>query len=259
MTEEQELYEPTRKLLRSRGYRAVITHGKANVKIWIGDIFPYKEHVEPDVVGVTRSWTDTVCVEAKAELAGKEVFDVLGKCMVWRLIARNVYLAMPEQKGLKTNGFRSLGIGLITVSEAGEPREAVAPSGYMEQDNVKSQELYNQALRAVTSEYGVLEIDYASATSTSKGWKVPIAMKNIGSQPVKVLGILLAGKSYEAYQCQFEPEAIQRSIPFEVPVNSEREVTLLIPKNTSLENKSLQIDLPIEDGIEKGFSVYLSI
>lgn len=105
--EEQELYVPTRRLLRSRGYRAVITHGKANVKIWIGDILPYKEHIEPDVVGVTRSWTETVCVEAKAELTGKEVFDVLGKCMVWRGIARNVYLAIPDQKGLKTSGFKA--------------------------------------------------------------------------------------------------------------------------------------------------------
>jgi len=244
--------------LRSRGYRAVITHGKANVKIWIGDIFPYKEHVEPDVVGVTRSWTDTVCVEAKAELTGKEVFEILGKCMVWRTIARNVYLAIPEQKGLKTNGFKMLGIGLITVNNTGEAREVVAVSGYAEQDSVKSQELYNQALRAVTSEYGVLEVDYANAMPTGEGWKVPIVMNNIGSQPVKVLGILLDRKSYEAYHCRFEPEVFQRSIPFEVPVNSERKITLLIPKNTSLENKSLQIDLPIEDGIEKGFSVYLS-
>ena len=209
-------------------------------------------------MGVTRSWTETVCVETKAELTGKEVFEVLGKCIVWRTIAGNVYLAIPEQRGLKTNGFRSLGIGLITVNEAGEAKEVVAPSGYMEKDNVKSQELYNQAFRAVTSEYGVLEVGYASATSTSEGWKIPIAIKNIGSQPVKVLGILLNGKSYEAYHSQFEPEAIQRSIPFGVAVNSERKFTLFIPKNTALENKSMQIDLPIEDGIERGFSVYLS-
>jgi len=209
-------------------------------------------------VGVTRSWTETVCVEAKAELTGKEIFEVLGKCMAWRTIARNVYLAIPEQRGLKTNGLRSLGIGLITVNESGEAKEVVEPSGYMRQDDVKSQELYNQALRAVTSEYGVLEVGYASATSTSEGWKVPIAIKNIGSQPVKVLGILLNGKSYEAYHCRFEPEAIQQSIPFEVAVNSERKVTLVIPRNASLEKKSLQIDLPTEDGIEKGFSVYLS-
>jgi len=256
--EEEELYEPARKLLRSRGYRAVITHGKASVKIWVGDIFPYKEHVEPDVVGVTRSWTDTVCVEAKAELAGKEVFDVLGKCMVWRTIAKDVYLTMPEQKGLKTTGFGSLGIGLITVSKAGEAKEILTPSGYVAHDNVKSQELYNQAFRAVTSEYGVLEIDYASATPTVEGWKVPIAMKNVGSQPVKVLGILLNGKPYEVYHCLFEPEEILRSVPFEVPANSENKITLLIPKNTSLMNKSLRIDVSIDDGVEKGFSVYLS-
>jgi len=255
--EEYELYEPTRKLLRSRGYRAVITHGKANVKIWVGDIFPYKEHVEPDVVGVTRSWTETVCVEAKAELTGKEVFEVLGKCMVWRTIARNVYLSIPEQRGLKTNGFKSLGIGLITTNEKGEARELVSPSGYLEQDVIKSQELYNQALRAVTSEYGVLEVGYSSATSTDEGWEVPITMKNIGSQPVKVLGILLNGKPYEAYHCKLKPEAIRQSIPFEVAVNSERKVALLIPKNASLEGTSLQLDIPIEDGIEKGFSVYL--
>jgi len=235
-----------------------VTHGKANVKIWIGDILPYKEHIEPDVVGVTRSWTDTVCVEAKAELVGKDVFDAIGKCMIWRGIARNLYLTIPEQKGMKTSAFKALGLGLIIVDGQGNAKELVAPSGYMEQDNVKSQELYNQALRAVTSEYGVLDVDYARATLTDEGWRIPIAMKNIGSQAVKVLGVLLNGKPFQAYDCQLEPDAIH-SIPFEVPADSERRLSLFIPKNAPVEKgKSVEIDFPVEDGIEKGPSVYLS-
>jgi len=50
--------------------------------------------------------------------------------------------------------------------------------------------------------------------------------------------------------CQFESEAIRRLIQFEVAINSERKFILLILKNASLE-KSLQINLRIEDSIEK--------
>jgi hypothetical protein len=175
--------------------------------------------------------------------------------MIWRGIARNVYLAMPEQKGLKTSAFKALGIGLIVVAEQGSAKELVAPSGYIEQDNVKSQELYNQALRAAISQYGILEVDYPRATPTDEGWKIPIAMKNIGSQTVRVLGVLLSGKPYEAYSCQLQPVRP----PFEVPADSEYTISLFIPKTAPLEKgKSVEIDFPVEDGIEKGASVYLS-
>ena len=67
------------------------------------------------------------------------------------------------------------------------------------------------------------------------------------------------GKSYQAYACRLEPEGAQESIPFEITANSERKINLFIPKDARLErDKSVEIDLPVEDGIEKGFSVYLS-
>jgi len=257
--EEKELYEPTRRFLRSRGFRAVITHGKANVKIWIGDVLLYKEHIEPDVVGVTRSWTDTVCVEAKADVGGKDVFEILGKCMTWRIAARNVYLAIPMQRGLKADALRLLGIGLITVNEKGEAHEVISPSGYMPQDSVKSQELYSQALRAVASEYGLLEISYASATPISEGWQIPLTMKNIGAELIKVLDILIDGKPYLAYNCRVEPETTL-PLPFEIAPTSEHKLSLWVPRSPTFEKgKSIQIDLQVEDGVEKGFSVYLSI
>jgi len=255
--EEKELYEPARRFLRARGLRAVITHGKAIVKIWVGDILPYKEHVEPDVIGVTRSWTDTVCIEAKADVAGKDVFEILGKCMTWRIAARNVYLALPVQRGLKTDALKLLGIGLILVSEKGEAHEVIPPSGYVPQDSAKSQELYSQALRAVASEYGLLEVSYASATSVPEGWQVPLIMKNIGAQQINVLNILIDSKPFTMYNCSVQPEPLLPSAPLQIAPNYERKLSLLIPKSPAFEKKSIQIDLQVEDGVEKGFSVYL--
>jgi len=256
--EEKELYEPARRFLRSRGFRAVITHGKANVKMWVGDVLPYKAHIEADVIGVTRSWTDTVCVEAKAGIAGKDVFEILGKCMVWRIAARNVYIAMPVEKGLKADALKLLGIGLITVNEKGEANEVIPPSGYIPQDSAKSQELYSQALRAVASEYGLLEISYANATLTLEGWQIPLTMKNIGAQQIKVLNILIDGKPYLLYKCHVKPEPVLPSAPLQIAPSSERKLSLSIPRDPALEEKSIQIDLQVEDGVEKGFSVYLS-
>jgi len=257
--EENELYEPARRFLRSRGFRAVITHGKANVKIWVGDVLAYKEHIEADVIGITRSWTDTVCVEAKADVAGKDVFEILGKCMLWRIVARNVYLAMPLQRGLKADALKLLGIGLITVNEKGEGYEVIPPSGYIPQDSAKSQELYSQALRAVASEYGLLEISYASPTPIPEGWQIPLPVKNIGAQQIKVLNILIDGKPYATCNCRLEPESLSPSVPLEIAPNSEHEFNLSVPRSPTFEKgKSIQIDLQVEDGIEKGFSVYLS-
>jgi len=255
--EEKELYEPARRFLRSRGYRAVVTHGKANVRIWVGDVLPYKEHVEADVIGITRSWTDTVCVEAKADIAGKEVFEIIGKCVLWRIAARNVYLAMPMQRGLKADALKLLGIGLLTVNDKGEVHEVIPPSGYAQQDSTKSQELYNQALRAVVSEYGLLEISYANATPTREGWQIPLGMKNTGTQQIKVLNILIDGKPYSMRGCRVEPESVLPSNPLEIGPGSEREISLWVPRSQAFEGKSIQIDLQVEDGLEKGFSVYL--
>jgi hypothetical protein len=257
--EEKELYEPARRFLRSRGFRAVITHGKANVKIWIGDILPYKEYIEADVIGITRSWTDTVCVEAKADIAGKEVFEILGKCMLWRIVARNIYIAMPVHRGLKADALKLLGIGLITVNEKGEAHEAIPPSGYVQQDSAKSQELYNQSLRAVVSEYGVLEVSYASATPVHEGWQIPLEMKNIGTQQIKVLNVLINGKPYTTSNCRMEPVSVLPSSPLEIVPGSEYKLRLWVPKTATFEKtRSIQIDLQVEDGVEKGFSVYLS-
>jgi hypothetical protein len=174
--------------------------------------------------------------------------------MLWRIAARNVYLAMPAQRGLKTDALKLLGIGLITVNEKGEVHEVIPSSGYIPQDSAKSQELYSQALRAVASEYGLLEISYASATAVPEGWQIPLAMKNIGAQQIKVLNVLIDGKPYETYNCHVEPKP-----PLEIAPSSEHKISLLVPRDRTFEKgKSIQIDLQVEDGVEKGFSVYLS-
>jgi hypothetical protein len=275
--EENELYEPVRRFLRLFGYRAVVTHEKGNVSIWIGDILPYKEYIEPDVVGVTRSWIDSVCVEAKAKLVGENLFEVVGKCAIWQAIVRKVYLAIPESRSLKTDGLKTLGMGLLTVDEGGEVRELLEPSTQgIAQDVVKSQEFFNQGLRGVMLEHGVLDIDSANATLTPQGWRVPFAMKNVGSRNIMVESILMNGNPCQAYNCEIDVEhrlvtellphrtkevltLRESKLPFDLAPKSECTVTMMIPKDTKIpENRWMQIDAAVdEEGIEKGFSVYL--
>jgi hypothetical protein len=254
----------------------VVTHEKGNVSMWIGDILPYKEYIEPDVVGVTRSWADSVCVEAKARLVGENLFEVVGKCVIWRAIVPKVYLAILDSKALKTDGLKRLGLGLLTVDEGGEVGELLEPSTQgIAQDVVKSQEFFSQALRGVMLEHGVLDIDSATATLTPQGWRVPIAMKNVGSQAITVESILMNGNPCQAYNCEIDVEhrlltelpphrtkevlTLRASeLPFVLAPESECTVTMLISKGAKIpENRWMHIDAAVDDeGIEKGFSVY---
>lgn len=160
---------------------------------------------------------------------------------------------------MRTDGFKALGVGLLTVGDNKEAKEVLPPSGYVAQDNVKSQELFNQTLRAVTSEYGVLEIDFANPKAISDGWNVPLAVKNIGSQTVRVLGLLLNDRPYQALKAKVNLGTSQVVFPLEIIPSAERKLDLFIPFDSSFErNASIQIDVPVDDGLEKGFSVYLS-
>jgi len=78
-------------------------------------------------------------------------------------------------------------------------------------------------------------------------------MKNIDSQTTRALGVLINGKPYQAYGCRLDETVLasMRTFPLEIVAGSEHKVDLVIPKGASVErNSSLQIDLPVEDGIE---------
>ena len=66
---QEVLFAPLQNWLESKGYYSLVTHGRKEVGMWIGDLFPSKVYIEPDLVGVryrqigTRSWTDMICIE----------------------------------------------------------------------------------------------------------------------------------------------------------------------------------------------------
>ncbi len=259
---EEVLYEPIRKWLRSKGYKALITGNRKEVSIFVGDILPAKANIEPDVVGITDSYSDNVCVEAKAEI--DSIFDVIGKCKIWQLASRHVYLAVPPSDGFKTEGLAAMGVGLLFVSE-NSVEEVLKPNYYGTNDSAKSEELFNQAFRAIKSHYGVLDRVYPQVASKDDCWEVKFAAKNIGSKPIKIIDVLLDGLSFSARRCKLHTNEASRQIlvetnglPVEVMAGRSYEFLLEIPKEGSSKSGiRISVDFRLEDAVEKGSSLFL--
>ncbi len=250
------MYEPIRKWLRLKGYRALVTGGKKEVSIFVGDILPAKANIEPDVVGITDSWTDNVCVEAKAEI--DNIFEVIGKCKIWQLASKHVYLAVPPTDGFKTEGLGVMGLGLLFVSE-NSVEEVLKPNYYGTTDNAKTQELFNQAFRAIKSHYGVIDRIYPQVSSHTDKWTVKCTVKNIGSQAIKIFDILLDGTSYARRNCKILTKVPSDNTPVEIKAGDSCEFILEVPKESSSKaGVSVSLDFRVQDGLEKGSSFYLS-
>jgi hypothetical protein len=109
---QQLLYEPIRKWLKSHNIQSVITGGKRkNLVIPIGDLIPTKAYGVPDIMGIRENQVVIVEVETKLE----KIFEVVGKCMLWKTMATLVYAAYPLNKVDKIRLFERLGIGLLGV------------------------------------------------------------------------------------------------------------------------------------------------
>jgi len=256
------IYEPIRKWLRSRGYRALVTGGKKEVSIFVGDILPAKANIEPDVVGIADSWSDNVCVEAKPEKI-VNIFDVIGKCIIWQLASKSVYLAVPSSDGFRKEGLAKMGLGLLFVS-GDTVQEVVAPNYYGPVDDSKSQEFYNQSLRAIRSHYGVIDGFYPKVESLADRWAVRFTAKNIGSKPIKVLDLLLDGVPYSRKNCALVVKLLSvgtssrvNQIPLDIESGAGCDFSLEIPKTSVKGGSNLRLDFSVEDGTEKGSSFYL--
>lgn len=113
--EQKELYEPIRKWLESNAFRVLITGGnEQQLVIPIGDILPTRVHMIPDIVAIKESEHRAVIVEVETDL--KKLLEVIGKCMVWKVIATFVYVAYPLEKCKRFKVFEKLGLGLLGVS-----------------------------------------------------------------------------------------------------------------------------------------------
>lgn len=187
---QESLFKPLTEWLEFKGYYSLVTHNRKEVGIWIGDLFPSKTYIEPDVVGVRSSWTDTICVEV--EVKPDEIFEIIGKCMVWKLIASRVYLSYPKQKGFKTSGFEKLNIGLLEVSD-NQVKEIFTPRSEGLWDTSKSQELFNQVWNVIRSQprESRIQITGVNAYKYEDKWSVTIQFRNTGSTEVMLTELLI--------------------------------------------------------------------
>jgi hypothetical protein len=194
--EEKALFEPLTIWLESQGYYSLITHNRKEIGIWIGDLFPSKTYIEPDVVGVRSSWTETICIEARVKIESGTLFEILGKCKVWKLITDKVYFAYPKQLGFKISGFQKLNIGLLEVSNS-HVREVFAPKIEAVQDPTKSQELFNQVWNVIRSQSreSMIQITKIDAYKYENKWNVTVRFRNTGSDELTLTELLINEKT----------------------------------------------------------------
>jgi hypothetical protein len=128
-----------KKWLESRGYLAMITHGKSiSFPIW--NAFPERSHIIPDVVGVKEGASEhLVIIEKENDI--KDIFSAIGKCMLWKTMASVVYLAYPADRRKKLSGLRKLGIGLLNIKQ-NEVEELIPMLPQESGDLFKSLELH---------------------------------------------------------------------------------------------------------------------
>lgn len=110
---QEVYYEPIKKWLQAHNFRAIIGGPKSKVVVPISDMLPSRVHLIPDIIGVKDDMVVIVEVETNLD----KLFEVMGKCMVWKTVAKLVYIAYPIEKCQKLEVFQRLGLGLLSVSE----------------------------------------------------------------------------------------------------------------------------------------------
>ena len=110
--EQIKLYEPIKKWLESKGFDVVSDAEK--IPVLVKDIFPIRSWIHPDVVGI-KSINEVCVVEVEINL--DKIWEVMGKCMLWKTTATFVYIAFPKEKCNKFEVLKKFGIGLLGVSK----------------------------------------------------------------------------------------------------------------------------------------------
>lgn len=126
---EDQLYEPIRSWLQTKGLIAEITaRRRPKFLIPVGDYLGVS-YIEPDVVAHDPTSKKTVAIEVKSD--AMFIFDGIGRCIALRAIADLVYLALPKRLASNVRNPQLLekaGIGLLSVSDAGEVEEVIKAS-----------------------------------------------------------------------------------------------------------------------------------
>lgn len=114
---QKDLYEPIKAWLQTRGVRALISGTQMTMVLPISDLIsmPYKV---PDLIGVDGQ-SHVVIIEVEKDK--KRFFDALGRCSLWKCMAKFVYMAFPKGEIIRAPFLKKLGIGLLEVeTEAGQ-------------------------------------------------------------------------------------------------------------------------------------------
>jgi hypothetical protein len=122
---QQSFYEPVKAWLQDQGFECLITDGKRRqLVIPVTDLVPLRSYAVPDVVGVRGDGQDRQVVVVEVETKTDTFFSLLGKWMMWKVVATFVYAAFPVEEAVKFKLLERLGIGLLDVS-GGRIKEVV--------------------------------------------------------------------------------------------------------------------------------------
>ena len=153
--QQKELCEKAKNWLESeKRCRAIIVH-RMPFPINIRDILSIKSSMEPDVIGI-KDVNTVYIVEASPKISDRNIFGIIGKCMIWKTLVKYVYVAFPEEYSLKGKLFEDLEIGLLSVSK--ETKEVYQPPEVSYKVNIlnhrKQQHLYIQVQSMIEQRSG---------------------------------------------------------------------------------------------------------
>lgn len=115
---KEQLYEPVRKWLASKGFRALVTHGRGELVLMLGPLLG-GEVLEPDVAGLRRIEYLEESVVVEAEDDPKGIMEALGRCAIFKTYSNFVYLVLPDElaEGIRDPSLlQQLKVGLLVVS-----------------------------------------------------------------------------------------------------------------------------------------------
>ena len=115
---QEDLFEPIEVWLENKGFRVLVTHNTKQVGMFMSDLLSTKSYVEPDLAGIfTRDKGYGCALVVEVETDPRNLFQVIGKCMLWKTTASYVYIAFPKRKCPEGKLLEKLGIGLLSVSD----------------------------------------------------------------------------------------------------------------------------------------------
>ena len=117
------LYKSVKEWLEHKGYEVLITADKQEVVVPIKYLFPTRNYIIPDVVGIKEhSISPVVVVELGTRM--EQINELIVKCLLWKTRATLVYLAYPKGMCKEFKILEKYGIGMLSIDN-GEVQEVI--------------------------------------------------------------------------------------------------------------------------------------